>query len=168
MDFCKRLYSETKEYHKQVDNHLFIELVRNDIKAGDIYIEFNKKCISVTQQYLCINKLLQNKLHREIQTFNNLTFNEIQLIKKCKEFPLEHEYLFKLGILSGGNLLKKTKGISETHYDFLTFDNSKQLVNEFKEYINYNVINKNDFIENVKNSYKLIKIIFDEYLLNYN
>lgn len=170
MNFCKQLYLETKECHKHVDSNPFVELVKINNKAGDIYIEFNKMCINAIQtnkdDFLPLS--LQQKLNRNCKFKRETPFSnyELQLIKRCKEFPLEHSYLMYVGLLAGGNLLKKY--ISEEHHSFLTFENPKELIIELKTYLNENVPNElqDQFIENVKESYKLIKNIFDEYLLN--
>jgi hypothetical protein len=51
------------------------------------------------------------------------------------------------------------------HNDFLTYENSKDLINNFKTYICNNVdeIERIKFIENVNLSYILIKNLFDEF-----
>ena len=167
MDFCKKLYFETKKYHRNIDNHEFVKLIKTDIKAADIYIEFNKMCINSIQTQNFLPILLENKLNRDCETkrnFSSFSNYELQLINRCIEFPLEHSYMLYLGIISGGNLLKKY--ISEKHHLFLTFENPKELSLEFKTYLNENVPNEyqDEFIENVKESYKLIKNIFDEYI----
>jgi hypothetical protein len=169
MNFCKQLYLETKECHNQVDIHPFVELIKINTKAGDIYIEFNKICINAIQTKNFLPILLEKKLNRNCKSKRKTSLSnyELQLINRCKKFPLEHEYLFKLGLLAGGNMLKKY--ISKEHHQFLTFENPKELIIEFKTYINDNVFinNQDKFIENVKESYKLIKNIFDEYFLDF-
>lgn len=69
--------------------------------------------------------------------------------------------MFLLGLISGGNILKKY--IDVKYHDFLTFENPKELCIEFKKYLNENVIDEEKFINIVKNSYKLIKLCFDEF-----
>lgn len=170
MNFCKQLYLETKDLHHVIDSHPFVELVRTNTTAGDIYIEFNKICINAIQaqvNFLPIS--LQMKLDRNCETKSTLNCSdyELQLIKRCQEFPLEHSYLMYAGLVLGGNLLKKY--ISEEHHSFLTFKNPKELIIELKTYLNENIPNEyqDEFIENVKESYKLIKNIFDEYFLDF-
>ena len=164
--FTKRLYEETKDLHLQVDRHPFVDLMRTEIDAGNIYINFNKICIYEMQKTIKINdNSLENKLHRSIeQPEMFITDSLASLLSSCKKFPLEHCYLFILGLLKGGHILKKY--ISPEHYSFLTFDNSRELADEFKNYIDNFVTDENDqnkFIDNVKNSYKLIKLVFDDF-----
>lgn len=168
-NFTTFLYNETKYYHKEVDNHPFTDLIMTDKEAGNIYINFNKICILHLQKTLNLNnKILQEKLYKEINVdeidlYNN--DNLKKLLKLCEEYPFEHLYLFILGIIKGGNILKKY--ISEEHHNFLTFNNSKELSIEFKNYINDNVNDeyKKNFIEIVKNTYEIIKLCFDDFYL---
>jgi hypothetical protein len=170
MLFTERLYKETKDDHKNVDNHPFTKLIKLNKDAGDMYINFNKMCINAIQaQVNCLPISLQKKLDRNCESKWQRTCSdyELQLIKRCQEFPLEHSYLLNLGLILGGNLLKKY--ISKDHHSFLTFENSKELSLEFKTYLNNNVYidYQDEFIENVKESYRLIKNIFDEYFLDF-
>ena len=45
MKFTERLYLETKDSHKQVDNHPFVNLIRKNDIAAKLYIDLNKICI---------------------------------------------------------------------------------------------------------------------------
>lgn len=174
MDFCTRLYSETKEDHKQVDHNPFVTLIKTNSDAGRNYMWINILCIDAIQKCLDLNdKNLQDKLYRKSGyipgTF--MTSKLQELIIRCEHYPLEHSYMFYLGIISGGSILKKYI-IEKYHYHeyltldfhkYLTYDNPKKLSLEFKKYLNENVhIDQQDsFIKNVKYSYKLIKEIFD-------
>ena len=164
MDFCKRLYIETKDYHKQVDIHPFVELIKVQEDAGKNYMIFNIKCIEEIQKHIKLKDvILQEKLYRKNTFDENLTKNSKSLellIERCKAYPLEHLYMFILGLLKGGNILKKS--ISEEYHEYLTYTNPKELSVEFKNYLNVNVINEDLFIENVKKSYDLIKNVFDD------
>jgi heme oxygenase len=71
-------------------------------------------------------------------------------------------YAFYLGLLFGGNILKKMIPNKDEH-DFFSFENPKQLITEFKNYLDNNVSNHDEFISNVNEVYKLIKEIFDEF-----
>lgn len=46
-------------------------------------------------------------------------------------------------------------------HEFLTFNDPNDLFNDFKNYLNENVINQKLFIKNVNDAYKLIKLCFD-------
>ena len=168
MLFTERLYKETKDDHKNVDNHPFTKLIKLNKDAGDMYINFNKMCIYQIKKHVLLHDTeLQNELYKQLVfefDFNQkykVTENVSTLLFRCGRLTLEHAYMFILGLILGGNLLKKY--ISEEHHSFLTFDNPNKLSKQLKTYLNENVIDEDDFILNVKESYKLIKNIFDEY-----
>jgi len=166
MKFTERLYLETKESHKQVDKHIFVSLIRKNDISAKLYIDLNKLCIYELQKYLKLENLeLQQNLYRKIEqpdTFINESLNELLLL--CKQFPLEAEYMFKGGLIMGGNLLKKYVNIED--HDFLTFKNPKQLFNELKDYLDQYVQDHDLFIKNVNNIYKQIKKCFDKFTEN--
>ena len=106
---------------------------------------------------------LQSNLYREFDLPDIYTSPDLQeILTHCKTYPLESAYQFYLGLLFGGNMLKR---MLPEHNDFLTYENSTDLINDFKTYLCNNVdeIEKIKFIENVNVSYKLIKKLFDEF-----
>lgn len=163
MKFTERLYLETKDSHKILDKHPFVALIRKNDIAAKLYIDLNKICIYELQKYLKLeDSELQQKLFRDIDQpdmFINESLNELLIL--CKQYPLEAEYMFKAGLIMGGNLLKKYVNIED--HDFLTFKNPKQLFNELKDYLDKYVENHDLFIKNVNNIYKQIKKCFDYY-----
>lgn len=163
MSFAERVYKETSLLHKEIDRHSFVSLIKVNKKAGNKYINFNKICIYIIQQYISMDNVLFKKLYREVDIpdiFISITLTK--LLNRCKKYPLEHAYQFYLGLISGGNILKKY--ISDEHDQFLSYEAPKKLSSEFKEYLNSNVKNQDEFIEIVKESYKLIKVLFDEFI----
>lgn len=168
MKFTERLYLETKDSHKHVDKHDFVALIRKNDIAAKLYIDLNKICIYELQKHLKLENLeLQNKLYREIEQpdmFINESLNK--LLTLCKQHPLEAEYMFKAGLMMGGNLLKKYVNIED--HDFLTFKNPKELFNELKDYLEQYVQNHDSFIKNVNNIYNQIKKCFDYYFNKIN
>lgn len=169
MSFTDKLYNETKESHKVVDRHPFVSMIRNNKIAGEMYINFNKICIHEIQTVLELkDKPLQNKLYRDIdipELFITNTLNE--LLIHCKKYPLESAYQFYLGLLFGGNMLKRM--LPEAH-EFLTYNNSKELIDRFKTYLcnNVPVSEQDTFIDNVNKAYDLIKKLFDEFYSRLN
>jgi len=161
MKFTEQLYQETKDMHKEVDCHQFVALIRKNDIAAKLYIDLNKICIYELQKNLDLeNCELQKELHREIEQpdiYINEPLNELLIL--CREFSLESEYMFKGGLIKGGNLLKKYVDIND--HKFLTFRNPKELFNNLKDYLDENVINHDLFIKNVNNIYKQIKKCFD-------
>lgn len=168
MSFTERLYKETKDDHKMVDNHPFTTLIKTNEKAGDLYINFNKVCIHQIQKHIILKDLiLQDQLNINCELpIIFITENLSKLLFRCSRFTVEHAYMFYLGLYLGGNILKKY--ISKQHHDFLTFENPKELSNNFKEYLNLNIINQDEFISQVKESYSLIKLCFDEFNIHCN
>ena len=164
MSFTDKLYNETKDAHTVVDRHPFVSMIRKNKTAGEMYINFNKICIHEIQTVLKLNdKSLQTKLYREIDIPDIFLTNTLnKLLNYCKIYPLESAYQFYLGLLFGGNMLKKM--LPEAH-EFLTYDDSKELIKEFKAYLCNNIpeSEQDTFINNVNKSYELIKKLFDEF-----
>lgn len=166
MSFTDKLHNETKASHTIVDKHPFVSLIRKDKRAGKMYIDFNKMCIQTIQSVLKLNdNQLLVELYRDIEGdieeyVDVPALNE--LLNHCKKYPLESAYQFYLGLLFGGNMLKRM--LPEAH-DFLTYDNPKELIHKFKKYLcdNVTILEQEIFINNVNTAYKLIKQLFDEF-----
>jgi hypothetical protein len=168
MDFSKRLLYETKLEHSYIDAHPFTQLIKTNKDAGNLYINFNKICIYQTQKH--INHLYSNTdlqhllyIHFALPEFY-ISQHLSDLIIRCNKYPLEHEYMFKLGLISGGNILKKY--IDSKHHEFLTFNDSSYLLVQFKTFLNQNIIEETQqlqFIQNVQQSYKLIQLCFNDF-----
>jgi hypothetical protein len=172
--FRERLYNSTKSSHKVVDTHKFVNLIRTNKDAGEMYINMNKMCIKYIQSEIQRRleddrsewepfRSLFSKLYKDINVSYYISSNMNKLLNRCKEHPLEHGYMFILGLLFGGKLLSK---YLPDHIDFLTYNNSKELINEFKDYLDNNVVDEDKFINIVNDSYKLISEIFDEFHIN--
>lgn len=168
MSFTDILALATKDSHSHVDKHPFVSMIRKNKLAGEMYINFNKVCINEIQKVLKLKDInLQSNLHREFKVKCKVP-DEVpsvilqEILIHCKTYPLESAYQFYLGLLFGGNMLKR---MLPEHNDFLTYENSKDLINNFKTYLCNNVdeIERVKFIENVNLSYKLIKKLFDEF-----
>lgn len=163
MKFTERLYLETKDSHTNVDKHQFVALIRKNNIAAKLYIDLNKICIYELQKHLKLENLeLQSLLFRDIDQTDMFINSDLnKLLTLCKQYPLEAEYMFKGGLIMGGNLLKKYVNIED--HDFLTFNNPKQLFNELKDYLDQYVQDHDLFIKNVNNIYKQIKKCFDKF-----
>lgn len=170
MSFTDLLRKFSHESHKIVDNHKFVELIRTNKCSGKIYVNFNKICINVIQDNFktqckeLIKKDFYKKMYRDIEPLDFFISNNLlELLDRCERFPLEHSYLFHLGILFGGNLL--TKFLPEST-EFFKFENPSKLIKDFKDYINKTVDTKEkqeSFIKIVNESYTIIALIFDEF-----
>jgi hypothetical protein len=172
MKFTERLYLETKDTHKDVDKHSFVALIRKNDISAKLYIDLNKICIYELQKAFNLkDKQLQQGLFRDIDQpdmFINEPLNELLIL--CKQYPLALGYQWYLGILNGGNMLKKMIR-DPVSQDFLTYQNSKQLIIDFKDYLDQSVtdpIKQEEFINVVNKSYKLIKLCFDKFIERFN
>lgn len=173
MSFTERLFKETHESHKIVDKHPFVSLIKDNLLASDLYINFNKICVYEIQKCLKLNdNNLQNRLYKNVE-YSKLDYlyeypSLNALLNHCKTYPLETEYMFKLGLIKGGNILKKY--IHPVHHDFLTFINPTILCNDFKHYLNTNVnqLEQELFIKHVNDAYNLIKLCFDDFFNQFN
>lgn len=172
--FRERLYNSTKSSHKVVDRHKFVNLIKNNKQAGEMYINMNKMCIKYIQNEIQGRlqssnspfesfRSLFDKLYKDIQVDCDVSQNMNKLLNRCKEHPLEHGYMFILGLLFGGKLLSK---YLPDHIEFLTYNDQNVLINEFKDYLDNHVVNETNFINIVNDSYKLISEIFDEFYIN--
>lgn len=163
MLFTDRLFKETCDSHKQVDRHPFVKKMRENPEDAILYIQFNEKCIYEIQSTLNLkDQTLQKMLHRNVTKLSD-SLNITELLDRCKEQPLYHAYMFYLGLLAGGNLLKKY--VPSDYIEILIFqEDTKYLIQRFKNYLNETILtekDQNDFIKAVNISYSLIKECFD-------
>lgn len=167
--FTERLYKETYISHKSVDRHPFIERMMTCQKAAVLYICFNQSCISEIQKTLNLgDDDLQTLLYRNIscplETYRSGYL--INLLEACRMYPLEHAYMFYLGLLAGGNLLRKY--IPVEYQCLLTSEiESKAIIIKFKHFLNSKIIDEEhqqQFINRVKASYILIAKCFDNFI----
>jgi len=157
--FTDKLYKKTKDAHTSVDKHPFVAMIRKNKQAGEMYISFNKICIQEIQKVLYFEKLYRDI--KDIQYTIHTTPTLQKLLDHCKRHPLESAYQFYLGLLFGGNMLKR---MLPDHSDFLTYDDPKELIKDFKGYLcTVPEVEQNTFIANVNACYVLIKDLFDEF-----
>lgn len=169
--FSKILHDSTIENHKRVDRHEFVKKIKTNEIAGEIYIKFNKMCIDRIQRnnnnkYKMINELYIDVEY--VENENRMINEDISVIlERCKKYPLEHAYMFYLGLLYGGDILKR---YIPKYKEFLTFENGKDKIKRFKEMLDEVDSSKwESFTEIVNESYKIIYIIFskfDKYIEN--
>lgn len=175
MTFTQRLYEETKMAHKGVDKHDFVHMIRKNKKAGEMYVVFNKICIYHIQTVFDVNTIHKN-LFRNVENVNNdvtcknlmgISENLQLLAKRCEDYPLQHAYMFYLGLLFGGNMLSK---MLPDHSSFLSFEDHMHLITIFKNYLNEHFDGTNcndtlqhDFIRIVNESYEIIKFVFSDF-----
>lgn len=158
-DFGMRLREMTKDSHAKVDEHSFVQKVKRDKTAGEYYIHFNKICICAFQKCLKKNSLY-DKLHKDtgvIDFFISPTL--YSLLNRCEKYPEEHAYMFYMGLLYGSRLLKK---YLPEHSEFLDYKDHRELIRMYRVYLE-EVKGKADFISIVNESYRIIKLVFDEF-----
>lgn len=167
-NLCKETYLQTKELHKQVDNH---EIVKNINKPEytkcyiDLIIDVLFLLEMKMPHYQNVNNEIYNLIKRNPKV-NKLNFNDINK-KIMNDFDNDiyfksQIYLWYLSLMAGGKLLKK---LLPNKYKYL-FDFEVGLKEKLKNFINE--IPKEhhiEFIENVKVTYKLIKKHFDNCII---
>jgi heme oxygenase len=175
MKFSEQLRIETKSTHLMVDRHPFVNLIKKNPKAGYLYMQFNKICVLELQKNVLSQKeLLFSKFNYKISEKDiDLSLINIPCFKsfleRCNQHYLEHFYMIQLGLLFGGNMLKKI--LPENEKDFfdiegLSEQGRSELIKEFKDYLDNTIVDttdQNNFIKIVNDSYLIIKNIFDEY-----
>lgn len=160
--FSKILHDSTIHEHSKVDKHPFVEKIKINKVAGNLYINFNKVCLDVIQKNNK-NEFIKS-LHKDIFIETDFYINNDvnKLLERCKMYPFEHGYMFGLGLLYGGNMLKK---YLPEHTEFLTFTDSKNKIKLFKETLDEitDVDEQNKFIKVVNDSYEIIYRIFETF-----
>jgi hypothetical protein len=165
--FTTQLYKETKPFHTIVDKHPFVQMIRKNPKAARLYIDFNKICIHTIQQNIAPIHQRYTSLFSRLQ--RNIDNNDINfdispkfktLLQRCQQFPIEHSYMFYLGLMMGYKILDKY-----VKDDILSYNDSEiqPLINDFKHFLNTTINNQQEFISTVSQSYLCINEIFDEY-----
>jgi len=172
--FTDRLYTRTKEAHSRIDKSQFVKKIKTERLAQDMYMMFNIICISRIQNgnILFMDDEIYNGFKKDLSRYMDKngdvdyyflpkTDKIDELLYAISRHPLEHSYLFYLGLAMGGNILKKY--IPETYHDLLVFENARENIGKFKNFLdNYTTPeNESKFIDIVNSSYKLIGEIFD-------
>ena len=183
--FTLRLKRSTKENHTKLDTHEFVKgLYKDDNdKNGLYYLELH---------YIILKEL--NKLLSECN-YNNMDYfryfekdysifklsdlGELETVKRVikkiredkndKVLFMTHIYIWWLGVLYGGQMIKKLLKKNEVLREYIdvmfNFEcSSKDLIRELKDNLN-ELINKEmeeKFINNVNDVYVMIGEIFDE------
>lgn len=170
--FTENLSKETKSSHTRVDAHNVLKLVGRNERAGQMYIYMNKVCLDAIQKKLkemgykneIFGKLYKNNLTGgECEEWKN---NCNRLVDRCEKYPLEHAYMFYLGILYGGSILSKALNNDGLDTTLFEYENKKVLIREFKEFLNEyitDVSRQKQFIECVNMSYASIVKVLDNF-----
>jgi hypothetical protein len=166
MEFTKELFLKTKENHIVLDKHLFIKCILNgNVLAFDNYIQFH---------YIVFDKIQSEFEKYNLPLFFKGLLREIPLItlknKSIDDYILKmnvdnlqqllvYTYMFYLGILKGGSILKKH--FPNTKSKLFLFNDRELIINELKKFLDNNIINKQKFIDNVNENYIQINYIFN-------
>ena len=185
--FTDILKQETKQNHDIVDRHDFVKLLFNkDTKIIKLYIDlhcvifellkikkpknfpnecynaFNKEYTYTDIEYICEFNNVYNyvfDIYYITNTDSEHNLSELDL--------LSHYYCWYLGVLYGGQMIKKV--IPENfkpQYDLIfNIEHKDRYIKLIKNYINERIKEKEEqiyFIDNVNKIYKNIKNIFDE------
>jgi hypothetical protein len=176
MSFSDRLRIETKNCHLIVDKHPFVSLIKSNSKAGYLYMQFNKICVLELQKHKFGSDLFDKFKYDISEKDIDLSLkSKLNLfLERCNKYYLEHFYMIQLGLLFGGNMLKKILPEDEKYFfDTLNLSDKEriQLIQEFKTYLDNSITTESEqltFIKNVNDSYLIIKDIFDNFLLLLN
>jgi len=171
--FTKTLYFETKQEHDQVDRHPFLERL-SESNASQLYIDMNYKVLRIIESYAARYSLPNffEDLYRHVYYLEAKNPPELEnLLQKVKNdcmnpmLFLSQVYMWYLGLMNGGQYVQHILYTSEDVKERLfKFNNCLKLEKLLKDYIDDIVISKEDqqtFIENVKETYNLIKLVFD-------
>jgi heme oxygenase len=192
--FTKRLKEETKVNHKILDTHYFVKSIFSNGAVNEEKSDYT----ATTGYYLDLHLLMLNEIqlilkeslyqfpeyfkefnkdYNKQQEVNNDIINYksvISLINKLhsdsrnKELLLSHMYIWWLGVLYGGQMIKRSITKRNPHlldYTNLIFNfncNTKTFIFDFKEYLENSINNQDHFIDNVNEVYLLIQDVFDE------
>lgn len=162
MNLCKRTYLETKEFHKEVDEHIIVKQIEKP-EYTKCYID-----LIINVLFLLEMKMYDIEIYELIKRHpkvNKVDFTDINK-KIMNDFSDEilfksQIYLWYLSLMAGGRILKK---VLPNKYKYL-FEFEIGLKDKLKNFIN-KIPQENHikFIENVKIMYKLIKKHFDNYI----
>lgn len=159
-NLCAKTYKQTKDFHKEVDNHEIVKQIHKP-KYTKAYIDLIVGVLFLLEMKMDPQNEIYNKIKRKPE-INKLDFTDINK-KIMNDFDNEIHfksqiYLWYLSLMAGGKLLKR---MLPNQYFYL-FDFEECLKDELKKFINGISEDKHDeFIENVKVMYKLIKKHFD-------
>lgn len=192
--FTKRLKEETKENHKILDTHYFVKSIFssgavNEEKSGDTAITgyyLDLHLLMLNEIQLILKESLyqfpeyfkefykdydkQHEVNNDIINYKSVIslINKLHSDSRNKELLLSHMYIWWLGVLYGGQMIKRSITKRNPHlldYTNLIFNfncNTKTFIFDFKEYLENSINNQDHFIDNVNEVYLLIQDVFDE------
>lgn len=167
MEFTKKLFLATKEKHLILDKHAFVKCILNgNTIAFNNYIQFHYIVFYQIQKELdkYILPDFFKELYREIPLINmDMDIDYIISTLNLQDL-LVYVYMFYLGILKGGNILRKHYPNHESTLFY--FKNKELLISELKEYLNKTIVDENKFINSVNDNYTIINKIFNKILTN--
>ena len=184
--FTLRLKKATKENHTKLDTHEFVK---------GLYKEYNdKNALYYLELHYIILKELQKLINdtesdsidcfkyfdKDYSIFKLSDLGELGSVKgvinKIREDKnddvlfMSHLYIWWLGVLFGGQMIKKLLNKNEELMEYIdvmfNFEcNSRDLIRDFKDYLN-ELISSDEceerFIKNVNEVYLMIGKVFDE------
>lgn len=180
--FTLRLKKATKENHTKLDTHEFVKglyKVEND-KNALYYLELHYIILNELQELIDMSDVECFKYFRKDYSIFKLSdllnmesvkrvIKKIREDKKDKILFTSHLYIWWLGVLFGGQMIKKllNKNDGLKEYINMMFDfecNSRDIIRQFKDYINELVDEEceDKFIDNVNDVYLMIGEVFDE------
>lgn len=172
--FTQALYIQTKAAHERVDKHPFMRTLYKT-KSSQLYIEMNYAALRVIQEHSAdfLNPPFFRDLYRNLESSFQVTNNELlnelmeMVNESCKksELFLAQVYMWYLGLINGGNYIKKYIDVDEGIKDELfNFKNGVLLEDLLKVYMNsFKLESEELFIKNVNDTYRLIEQVLDKF-----
>lgn len=184
-NFTLRLKRETYDNHTILDTHIFVKSLydENYNKNVEYYLELHY--VILNELNVLINKKGRESFpnffdyfDKEYTIYNGsdlisrksvrMVLDKINIDSENNELFICHLYIWWLGVLFGGQIIKKLINKNNNTLNELTgliFDfgcDSRELVREFRKYLNSTILEEEKFIKNVNETYLMIRDVFDE------
>lgn len=184
--FTLRLKKATKDNHTKLDTHEFVKgLYKDDNdKSALYYLELHYIILKELQKVInggdfetidCFKYFDKDYSRFNLSDLGDLgsierVINKISEDKNDKVLFMSHLYIWWLGVLFGGQMIKKLLNKKDDLKEYIdiifNFEcNSRDLIRDFKDYLN-ELISSDEceeiFIKNVNEVYLMIGKVFDE------
>ena len=184
MEFSDKLKKGTEANHKILDRHKFVKNIGN--KTGGYYVDLHNIILNEIKLIICKTTIeFPEYFHRFNKNYNkyrlvtnddlynsdsmNKYLQKLNEDSNDKELLLSHMYIWWLGVLYGGQMIKKVLQSYNSRDEFKEYicfifdsDNRVEFIKKFKMYLNEHVQNEDTFIRNVNILYIFVNDLFNE------
>ena len=184
-NFTLRLKRETYDNHTVLDTHIFVKSLYDECYNRNVEYYLELHYIILNELNVLINKKGRESFpnffdyfYKEYIVYNGSDLKQHKSVKILldkiiidsdnSELFLCHLYIWWLGVLFGGQIIKKLINKNNNTLSNLTsvifdFDcDSRELVREFRKHLNSTIVEEDKFIKNVNETYLIIRDVFDE------